>query len=119
MKDEKADLRARTKEFALRNIRLFTSLPKSEVARTVGRQLLRSTTSVGANYREACRARSNAEFVSKLGDCLKELEESSYWMELLTDSGTVKPEKLALLIDEASQLTAIMTTIVKKLRATR
>ena len=78
MKDERADLRLRTKDFALRNIKLFTQLPNSPVARTLGHQLLRSATSVGANFREAYRARSDAEFVSKLGDCLKELEETSY-----------------------------------------
>jgi four helix bundle protein len=93
------------------------SLPKVAVAQTLGRQLLRSGTSVGANYREACRARSNAEFISKLGDSLKELEETSYWLELLGDSTTVRAQRLSLLIDETSQLTAIFTSISKNVRA--
>jgi four helix bundle protein len=78
MKPQNEDLRHRTKNFALRIIKLYVSLPRVAVAQTLGKQLLRSGTSVGANYREACRARSNAEFVSKHGDSLKELEETSY-----------------------------------------
>ena len=78
---------------------------------------MRSGTSVGANYREACRARSNAEFVSKLGDSLKELEETSYWIDLLGDSKTIQSQRLALLSDETSQLIAIFTSISKKVRA--
>ena len=118
MKDEK-DLRSRTKAFALRIIALYETLPRSGSAQVLGHQVLRSGTSVGANYREACRARSNAEFVSKVGDSLKELEETSYWLELLVDSGAVNPKKLALLLDETSQLTAILTSIAKKVRARR
>ena len=84
------DLKQRTKQLALRIIRMFGSLPKTDVARVLGRQVLRSGTSVGANYREAHRARSAAEFVSNiLGDCLKELEETVYWLELLVESATV------------------------------
>jgi four helix bundle protein len=83
------DLRERTKDYALRVIRLFGRLPKDQVSQVIGKQVLRSGTSVGANYREATRARSNAEFVAKLGDSLKELDESLYWLELLTESGTV------------------------------
>jgi four helix bundle protein len=78
MKNENQDLRNRTKNFALRIIKLYVSLPRLAVAQTLGKQLLRSGTSVGANYREAYRARSNAEFISKLGDCLKELEKTAY-----------------------------------------
>ena len=106
MKDEVPDLRDRTKAFALRIITLFSSLPKTEEARVLGKQLLRSGTSVGANYREAQRARSKPEFISKIGDCLKELDEAAYWLELLTDSGIVPTAKLALLIDECDQLLA-------------
>lgn len=116
MKDEK-DLRARTKTFALRIIALYETLPRSGAAHVLGHQVLRSGTSVGANFREAHRARSNAEFVSKVGDSLKELEETAYWLELLVDSGAVKAAKLASLLDETSQLTAILTTIAKKVRA--
>ncbi|PZR77097.1 MAG: four helix bundle protein [Chthoniobacterales bacterium] len=116
MKDEK-DLRSRTKEFALRIIVLYETLPRSGAAHVLGHQLLRSGTSVGANFREAHRARSNAEFISKVGDALKELEETSYWLELSADSGAVTPKKLTLLLDETSQLTAILTSIAKKVRA--
>jgi four helix bundle protein len=91
MKDEKKDLRDRTKAFALRVVRLYSNLPKTTEAQVMGKQVLRSGTSVGANYREACRARSNAEFIAKLGDCLKELDENCYWFELLAESGTSTP----------------------------
>jgi four helix bundle protein len=117
MKDEKDDLRGRTKAFALRIIALYDTLPRWGSAQVLGHQALRSGTSVGANFREAHRARSNAEFVSKVGDSLKELEEASYWLELLVESGAVKATKLAPLLDETSQLTAILTAIVKKVRA--
>ncbi len=86
-----ADLRLRTKSYALRIIRMFVALPKSDMARILGRQTLRSGTSVGANYRETYRARSKAEFISKTGDCLKELEGTAYWLELLAESETIPP----------------------------
>src|ERR1700730_15461538 len=117
MTDEKDDLRKRTKRFALRVITVYETLPRSGSAQVLGHQLLRSGTSVGANFREAHRARSNAEFVSKVGDSLKELEETAYWLELLVDSGAVKAAQLASLLDETAQLTAILTTIAKKVRA--
>ena len=107
------DLRLRTKEFALRIIRMFTALPRTEVAQVLGKQVLRSGTSVGANYREASRSRSKAEFISKIGDCLKEIEETEYWLELLVDSGCVTASKMADLLDETRQLIAIFTTIDK------
>jgi four helix bundle protein len=115
MKDEgkPEDLKPRTKRYALRIIKMFTALPKTDVARVLGRQVLRSGTSVGANYREAYRARSRAEFVSKIGDCLKELEETSYWLELLVDSATVPSRKMAALLQETDELLAICTTISK------
>ncbi len=80
------DLRVRTKVFAIRIIRMFSALPKTSEAQVLGIQVLRSCTSVEANYREAFRARSRAEFISKLGDCLKELDESSYGLELLDEA---------------------------------
>ena len=92
MKDERVDLRSRTKAFALRVIKLYEALPRTGSAHVLGHQLLRSGTSVGANFREAYRARSNAEFISKVGDSLKELEETGYWHELLADSGAVSPK---------------------------
>jgi len=115
MKDENDnDLVERTTEFALRVVRMFVSLPKTEEARVLGKQVLRSGTSVGANYREAQRARSKAEFIAKIGDCLKELDETAYWLELLVRSKIVPDTKLASLRDETNQLLAIFTTISKK-----
>ena len=107
-------LKPRTKSFALRIVRLFGRLPKTAEAQVIGRQVLRSGTSVGANYREACRARSDAEFVAKIGDCLKELDETEYWLELLAQTGIIGPERLSGLLDETNQLLAIFTTISKK-----
>ena len=117
MKDEVPDLRNRTKAFALRIIKMFPALPKTEEARVLGRQVLRSGTSVGANYREAHRARSKAEFIAKIGDCLKELDETAYWLELLDESAIVSTAKLASLRDECNQLLAIFTTISKKAKS--
>lgn len=111
------DLRERTKAFALRIIRMFSSLPKSTGAQVLGRQVLRSGTSVGANYREAWRARSKAEFIAKVGDCLKELDETAYWLELLVDGSIVPQDKLNPLQDECNQLIAIFTTIARKSKA--
>ena len=107
------ELRERTKLFGLRIVKMFVALPKSDEAQVLGKQVLRSGTSVGANYREAHRSRSKAEFISKVGDCLKELDETAYWLELLTESGIVKPTKIAALQDETNQLLAILTTISK------
>ncbi|MDD4101711.1 MAG: four helix bundle protein [Kiritimatiellae bacterium] len=121
MKDEDTeappDLKIRTKEFALRVIRMYSALPHTTEAQVLGKQAARSGTSVGANYREAQRARSKAEFVAKLGDCLKELDETAYWFELLPDSGIVVPAKLASLVSECDQLLAIFTTIAKKAKS--
>jgi len=117
MTGEKDDLRKRTKRFALPVIKVYETLCRSGSAQVLGHQLLRSGTSVGANFREAHRARSNAEFVSKVGDSLRELEETAYWLELLAELGTVTQQKLALLLDETSQLTAILTSIAKRVRA--
>jgi len=114
--EERQDLRVRTKEFALRIIRMYSDLSKTEVSSVIGRQVLRSGTSVGTNDREAYRARSSAEFISKLGDCLKELGETVCWLELLVESGCMPAIKLADLMGEASELTAIFTSIVKRLR---
>ncbi len=108
------DLRQRTKTFALRIIRLYTALPKSEEAQVIGKQVLRSATSVGSNYREAYRARSDAEFLSKMGDCLKELDETAFWLELLVESNIMSPNQITSLLDETDQLISIFTTIVKK-----
>ena len=112
-KDER-DLKERTKAFALQVVRLYSTLPKTTEAQVLGKQVLRSGTSVGANYREAYRARSKAEFIAKLGDCLKELDESSYWFELLEEAGTAPTAKLEPLKKECHELLAIFTTIAKR-----
>jgi len=107
------DLRTRTKAFALRIIRMYAALPKSGAAQVLGKQVLRSGTSVGAHYREASRARSNAEFISKLEGGLMELDETSYWLELLQDGGIFPAKRLAPLLQEAEELTAILVTCSK------
>ena len=117
MQDKERDLQDRTKRFALSIIRTFSVIPKTAEAQVLGTQLLRSGTSVGANYREAYRGRSKAEFIAKCGDSLRELEETAYWLESLVESGTVSEKKLSLLRDETSQLTAILTSIAKKIRS--
>jgi four helix bundle protein len=117
MKKDESDLRDRTTAFALRIVRMFSALPKTMEAQVLGKQLLRSGTSIGANYREAFRARSKAEFVAKCGDSLREAEESAYWLELLVDSGIVDADKLAPLRAECDELTAIFVTIVKRSKA--
>ncbi len=114
MQKDESNLRDRTKTFAVRIVRMFSALPKTTEAQVLGKQLLRSGTSVGANYREAFRARSKAEFVAKCGDSLRELEESAYWLELLEEAGIVSAEKLAPLRQECKELTAIFVTIVKR-----
>ncbi len=108
-----SDLRQRTKTFALRVIRLYSALPKSTEAPVIGKQLLRSGTSVGAHYREATRSRSTAEFVSKIEGGLQELEESAYWMELLVESEIIPEARLKELQQEAIELTAILVTCSK------
>src|SRR5688572_28271387 len=100
-------LAARTKEFALRVIGVFTALSKDDVSRVVGRQLLRSGTSVGAHAREAFRARSNAELVSKLEVATQELDESMSWMELLIEAKLITARRLDPLMTEANELMAI------------
>ena len=107
------DLSDRTKQFALRIIRLFSALPNTDLARVIGKQLLRSGTSVGANYREACRARSNAELISKLGIVTQELDETIYWMELLVEGEVVPAARLAELQTEAEELLKIFVTSIR------
>ena len=112
-----SDLKHRTKDFALRVIKLYSAMPKSTVAQVIGKQILRSGTSVRAQYREGCRSRSNAEFISKMESGLQELDETSYWFELLAESEIVKVERLRDLRDEANQLTAIFVASVKTAKA--
>ena len=103
------ELANRTKQFAVRIVRLSAALPSTREVDVVGRQVLRSGTSVGANYREARRARSKADFVSKIGVCEQEADETCYWLELLADAGIVKAARLAELLDESRQLIAIFS----------
>ena len=110
------DLRTRTKAFALRIIKMYSTLARSSVGRVLGGQVLRSGTSVGAQYREAVRARSKAEFASKMQSALQELEETVYWLELLAECGTVRKERLSALLREAEELTAIFVASVKTAR---
>jgi four helix bundle protein len=114
------DLCERTKQFAVRIIRLYSALPRANaVAGVIGKQLLRSGTSVGAQYREASRARSRAEFISKVECVLQELEETRYWFELLVEAKVVNESRLSDLMDEARQLTAILTASVKTTKRVR
>lgn len=110
-------LKKRTKAFALRIIRLVDALPHSRSTDVLGRQLLRSGTSVGANYRSACRARSRADFASKMNIVEEEADESQYWMELLTESGKIDADRVADLIKEAGELVAIAVASVRTARA--
>src|SRR5512137_2307038 len=108
---QRQDLGKRTNDFALRIIRLYAALPKSTEAQVIGKQLLRSGTSVGAHYREARRAKSDADFISKIEGALQELDETIYWLELLAESGIVKPERLKPLMDECEELIAMFVTM--------
>ena len=114
MQKEENDLRERTKMFALTVVRMFGALPKTTEAQVLGKQVLRSGTSVGANYHEAYRARSKAEFIAKCGDSLRELEETGYWLELLVTGEIVPSDKLSSLRQECNELTAIFVTILKR-----
>ena len=116
MQNAERDLAARTKSFARRVIRLYVALPREPVAQVLGKQALRAGTSIGANYREATRARSKAEFISKIGDCLKEADETLYWLELLSEEQVVAAKKPAPLIQEANKLVSILVTISKRAR---
>ena len=117
MKDEKGDepedLRLRTKRFALSIIRLSVKLPRNDEVSVMRKQMLRSGTSVAAHYREACRARSNAEFISKIEGALQELDETALWMELLVESKLCDWPALRELHKESDELTRILVTVVK------
>ncbi len=102
-------LKDRTKRFGLRVIRLWRALPRTEEARVIGRQLLRSATAVAANYRAACRSRSKAEFIARIGVVVEETDESVLWLEYLVDAGIMQPIDLASLQKEANELLAIFT----------
>jgi len=101
--------RSRTKKFVIDSIKFYRTLPNTEEAKIIGRQLLRSSSSVGANYRAACRARSKAEFHSKLSTVVEEADESVFWMEILVEADIVTPSQLNYLSDEANQILRIVS----------
>jgi four helix bundle protein len=111
------NLQQRTKKFALRIIRLCQALPDDFVSRRIGDQLVRSGMSVGANYRAACRARSSAEFVAKMGIVEEEADETIYWMELLIESGIMKDTELTPLMKEANEIVAMIVASIKTARS--
>jgi four helix bundle protein len=107
--------RKRTKEFALKVIELSDELPKKESARVINRQLLRSATSVAANFRAACRGRSKQEYYSKLCIVVEETDETQFWLEMLQESKLIDETKLTLFLNEISEILAITTSIKNKL----
>jgi four helix bundle protein len=116
METKQEELRARTKKFALRIIRLFRKLPRSAEAQVIGKQLLRSGTSIGANYRAAGRARSAAEFSAKIGIVVEEADESVFWIECLIETGIARKELLQVLLKEANELVAIFAASYRTAR---
>ncbi len=107
------ELKKRTKAFALRVIRVVESLPRTMTGKAIGGQLIRSGTSVGANYRAACRARSKAEFAAKIGTVVEEADETAFWLELLIASQILPPSRLQPLLAETNELTAIFAAARK------
>jgi four helix bundle protein len=110
------DMKKRTKIYANRVVKLCSALPDNWIARTLGRQLLRSGTSVGANYRAVCRAKSNSDFINKLRIVEEECDESLFWMELLVENNFIKPSRLAELMKEADEILAIIVSSAKTAR---
>ena len=108
-----SDLIERTKQFALRVIKLVGELPRTIEGRAIASQLMRSRTSVAANYRAACRARSKPEFIAKLGTVEEEADESAFWLELIVDAGLMSDSKIRPLLNEASEIVAIMASSKK------
>ena len=113
------ELKTRTKRFALRVMTLIEALPNSVRGRVIANQIMRSAPSVGANYRAACRARSRAEFISKIGVVEEEADETAFWLELITESKIRRPKRIALSLDEANELVAIMAASRKSAIANR
>src|SRR5436190_16620781 len=113
------ELQERTKKFAIRIIRAFSRLPKSEQARVLGRQFLRSGTSVAANYRAACRARSRADFTSKISIVVEEADETLFWLELVTEAKLVQPKIVELLVTECDELVKIFSASLATAKANR
>ena len=114
---DEVEMKRRTKAFGLQVIKLVETLPNSRTANVIVNQMIRSATSIGANYRAACRGRSKPDFISKIGIAVEEADESQYWLELLQEAGLANHEKLNPLIQEANELTAILTASIKTARA--
>jgi four helix bundle protein len=114
--DTPQDLRTRTTDFALLIVKLYVSLPKTTEAQIMGKQVLRSGTSIGAHYREGHRAKSDADIIHKFETALQELDETDYWLELLVKSNIVPAQKVEPLRKETNELLAIFTTIVTKIK---
>ena len=110
------EMKKRTKAYALAIIRLVQSLPNTPTARVIGNQLLRCGTSVGSNYRASCRAKSQADFIAKMGIVEEEADESVFWMELLVESHTLEPTDVAELQDEGNQIVAIVVSSINTAR---
>ena len=115
--DGRQDLKKRTSDFALRIIHMYTELPGHAVAQVLGNQVLRSGTSIGAHYREAFRAKSNADFVNKIEGALQELDETDYWLDLLQRGGIFSETQLSDLRSETDELTSIFVSIAKKTKS--
>ncbi len=113
------EMKARTKDYATRVVKLCAALPVNWIAQTLGKQLLRSGTSVGANYRAVCRAKSNSDFINKLRIVEEECDESLFWMELLVENNFIKPVRLRELMKEANELIAIVVSSAKTARTSR
>jgi four helix bundle protein len=113
------EMKGRTKAYANRVVKLCSALPENWIARTLGKQLLRSGTSVGANYRAVCRAKSNLDFINKLRIVEEECDESLFWMELLMDNNLMSPSRLAGLMKEADEILAIVVSSAKTARTSR
>jgi four helix bundle protein len=113
------ELKKRTKQFGLRVIKLVEALPKTQITAVIGRQLVRCATSIGANYRSACRGKSKADFIAKLAIAEEEADESAYWLEMLTEAKIVKPSSVTELLREADELTAILTSSRKTAKSNK
>jgi four helix bundle protein len=117
MATQPEQLRDRTKQLAIRIVRLFRGLPKTDEARIMGKQLLRAGTSVAANYRAVCRARSRAEFISKIGVVVEEADETVFWLEMLVETGVLPRARMEELLAEANELLAILAASQRTARA--
>ena len=113
------EIKRRTRGFAVRVVRLVEALPRTRSADVIGKQLLRCGTSVGANYRASCRARSQADFIAKMGIVEEEADETIYWIELLVDAGLIKRARVAGLLNEANQIVALVVSSIKTARSNK